>query len=44
MLFHSLIESGEARRRLQEQIFASQSALIQQLSAPILPRGSPKCC
>jgi ABC-type sugar transport system substrate-binding protein/anti-anti-sigma regulatory factor len=36
-LFHSLIESGEARRRLQEEIIASQSALIQELSAPILP-------
>jgi len=36
-LFHSLIESGETRRQLQEEIIASQNALIQELSAPILP-------
>jgi ABC-type sugar transport system substrate-binding protein/anti-anti-sigma regulatory factor len=36
-LFHSLLESGATQRRLQEEIIAAQSALIQELSAPILP-------
>jgi ribose transport system substrate-binding protein len=36
-LFHSLQESGEAQRRHQEEMIAAQRALIQELSAPILP-------
>jgi anti-anti-sigma factor len=36
-LFHSLLEGGEKQRRLQEEIISAQSALIQELSAPILP-------
>jgi ribose transport system substrate-binding protein len=36
-LFHSLQESGEKQRRLQEEIISAQRALIQELSAPILP-------
>jgi ABC-type sugar transport system substrate-binding protein/anti-anti-sigma regulatory factor len=36
-LFHSLQASGERQRQLQEEIISAQSALIQELSAPILP-------
>jgi ABC-type sugar transport system substrate-binding protein/anti-anti-sigma regulatory factor len=36
-LFQSLQESGEAQRQLQEEMIAAQRALIQDLSAPILP-------
>jgi anti-anti-sigma regulatory factor len=36
-LFHSLVESAETQRRLQEEIISGQRALIQELSAPILP-------
>jgi ribose transport system substrate-binding protein len=36
-LFHSLQESGEKQRHLQEEIISAQRALIQELSAPILP-------
>jgi ribose transport system substrate-binding protein len=36
-LFHSLQESAEAQRRLQEEMILAQRALIQELSAPILP-------
>jgi ABC-type sugar transport system substrate-binding protein/anti-anti-sigma regulatory factor len=36
-LLNSLQESGEAQRRLQEEMLLAQRALIQELSAPILP-------
>lgn len=36
-LFQSLLESGEAQRRLQDEIILAQQTLIQELSAPILP-------
>ncbi|MFO7168489.1 MAG: substrate-binding domain-containing protein [Chloroflexota bacterium] len=36
-LFQSLMESSEAQRRLHEEMIAAQRALIQELSAPILP-------
>jgi ABC-type sugar transport system substrate-binding protein/anti-anti-sigma regulatory factor len=36
-LFHSLVEGSEKQRRLQEEIISAQRALIQELSAPILP-------
>jgi anti-anti-sigma regulatory factor len=36
-LFQSLMESGEAQRRLQDEIIMAQQMLIQELSAPILP-------
>ncbi len=36
-LFQSLQESAEAQRHHQEQMIAAQRALIQELSAPILP-------
>jgi ribose transport system substrate-binding protein len=36
-LFQSLMERSEAQRRMQEDLIAAQRALIQELSAPILP-------
>lgn len=36
-LFQSLLTSAETQRRLQEEKIAAQRALIQELSAPILP-------
>jgi anti-anti-sigma regulatory factor len=36
-LFHSLMEHSEMQRRLQEEMISAQRALIQELSAPILP-------
>jgi anti-anti-sigma regulatory factor len=36
-LFHSLQEGSEKQRHLQEDIISAQRALIQDLSAPILP-------
>jgi ribose transport system substrate-binding protein len=36
-LFHSLQAGGERQRQLQDEIISAQSALIQELSAPILP-------
>jgi anti-anti-sigma regulatory factor len=36
-LFHSLQAGGEKQRQLQEEIISAQRALIQDLSAPILP-------
>jgi ABC-type sugar transport system substrate-binding protein/anti-anti-sigma regulatory factor len=36
-LFQSLMEYNETQRRLQEEMISAQRALIQELSAPILP-------